>query len=95
MKTRMGEYPLSLRTAFFGRDFNERRYHQKELFYRMPFRPLVKFIYLYGLRRGFLDGRAGFSYATMASIYEYMISVKVTELRLAAAEARTAAPPVR
>ena len=95
MKTRMGEYPLSLRTAFFGRDFNERRYHQKELFYRMPFRPLVKFLYLYGLRRGFLDGRAGFSYATMASIYEYMISVKVTELRLAAAEARTAAPPVR
>jgi glycosyltransferase involved in cell wall biosynthesis len=95
MKTRMGEYPLSLRTAFFGRDFNERRYHQKELFYRMPFRPLVKFLYLYGLRRGFLDGRAGFSYATMASIYEYMISVKVTELRLAAVEARTAARPVR
>ncbi|MBY0439789.1 MAG: glycosyltransferase family 2 protein [Burkholderiales bacterium] len=95
MKTRMGEYPLSLKTALFGRDFNERRYHQKELFYRMPFRPLVKFLYLYGLRRGFLDGRAGFSYATMASIYEYMISVKVTELRLAAAEARTAVSPVR
>jgi glycosyltransferase involved in cell wall biosynthesis len=85
MKTRSGEYPLSLRTALFGRDFNERRYHQKELFYRMPFRPLVKFLYLYGLRRGFLDGSAGLSYAAMASIYEYMISVKVTELRLSCA----------
>jgi len=96
MKTRGGEYPLSLKTALFGRDFNERRFHQKELFYRMPFRPLVKFLYLYGLRRGFLDGTAGFSYATMASIYEYMISVKVTELRLAAAAregSRTALRP--
>ncbi len=83
MKTRSGQYPLSLKTALFGRDFNERRYHQKELFYRMPFRPMIKFLYLYGLRRGFLDGMAGFSYATMASIYEYMISVKVTEMRLA------------
>jgi glycosyltransferase involved in cell wall biosynthesis len=92
MKTRSGEYPLSLKTALFGRDFNERRFHQKELFYRMPFRPLVKFLYLYGLRRGFLDGMAGFSYATMASIYEYMISVKVTELRLEAAERARAAP---
>ena len=89
MKTRSGEYPLSLRTALFGRDFNERRYHQKELFYRLPFRPLVKFLYLYGLRRGFLDGSAGFSYAAMASIYEYMISVKVTELRLASAGSPT------
>jgi hypothetical protein len=35
---------------------------------------------------------AGFSYATMASIYEYMISVKVTELRLEAAERARAAP---
>ncbi len=86
MKTRSGEYPLSLKTALFGRDFNERRFHQKEFFYRMPLRPLVKFLYLYGLRRGFLDGRAGLSYAIMASVYEYMISVKVTELRLAAAE---------
>jgi glycosyltransferase involved in cell wall biosynthesis len=90
MKTRRGEYPLSLRTALFGRDFNERRFHQKELFYRMPFRPLVKFLYLYGLRRGFLDGLAGFSYATMASIYEYMISVKVVELRMDAATAAAA-----
>jgi glycosyltransferase involved in cell wall biosynthesis len=89
MKTRSGEYPLSLRTALFGRDFNERRYHQKELFYRLPFRPLVKFLYLYGLRRGFLDGSAGFTYAAMASIYEYMISVKVTELRLASAGSPT------
>jgi len=79
MKTRRGQYPLSLSTALFGKDFNERRFHQKELFYRMPFRPLVKFLYLYGFRRGFMDGRAGFTYAMLQSIYEYMISLKVTE----------------
>jgi hypothetical protein len=74
--------PVSWRTALFGRDFNERRFHQKELFYRMPMRPLIKFAYLYFVRRGFLDGRAGFVYAVLQTVYEYMISVKVTEARL-------------
>jgi len=45
----------------------------------VPFRPLVKFVYLYGFRRGFLDGQAGLTYAMLQSIYEYMISLKVTE----------------
>ena len=33
------------------------------------------------VRRGFLDGRAGFTYAMLQSIYEYMITLKVRELR--------------
>lgn len=71
---------FSLRSAFLERDFNERRYHQKELFYRLPFRPLVKFLILYLGKRGFLDGRAGFTYATLQSIYEYFIVLKTREL---------------
>jgi len=42
----------------------------------MPARPLVKFLYYYGWRRGFLDGRAGFTYATLQAIYEYLIDCK-------------------
>ena len=71
---------FSIRQAFLANDRNERRYHQKELFYRMPARPLMKFMLLYVAKRGFLDGRAGFTYAALQSIYEYMIVLKTREL---------------
>ncbi|MBW8328225.1 MAG: glycosyltransferase family 2 protein [Thiobacillus sp.] len=77
---------FSLRKAFFAQDFHERRYHQKELFYRLPLRPVVKFLILYVLKRGFLDGRAGLTYAVLQSIYEYMIVLKVRELEAAQAQ---------
>ena len=81
---RAGKAPFSLSTAFFERDFHRRRYHQKELFYRLPARPLAKFFALYIAKRGFLDGRAGFTYATLQAIYEYMIVLKTRELDRAA-----------
>lgn len=71
---------FSLFKAFVETDLHKRRYHQKELFYRLPFRPFVKFLLLYVAKRGFLDGRAGFTYAALQSIYEYMIVLKVREL---------------
>ncbi|GAC1310155.1 MAG: glycosyltransferase family 2 protein [Steroidobacteraceae bacterium] len=75
---------FSLRKAFTARDFHERRFHQKELFYRVPLRPAVKFVILYLGKRGFLDGKAGLAYALLQSIYEYMIVLKVRELEAAA-----------
>jgi glycosyltransferase involved in cell wall biosynthesis len=81
---RAGKAPFSLSAAFFERDFHRRRYHQKELFYRLPARPLAKFFALYIAKRGFLDGRAGFTYATLQAIYEYMIVLKTRELDRAA-----------
>ena len=71
---------LSIRKVVFCKDFNERRFHQKELFYSLPFRPLLKFLILYLGKRGFLDGRAGFTYAILQSIYEYFIVLKTREL---------------
>ena len=87
LDSRRGETAFSVRKAFLASDFNERRFHQKELFYRMPLRPFAKFLYIYLWRRGFLDGRAGFTYATLQAIYEYMIVLKTREL-----EQRSAAP---
>jgi glycosyltransferase involved in cell wall biosynthesis len=72
--------------ALTAKDFHQRRFHQKELFYRLPFRPLVKFLILYVFKRGFLDGRAGFTYAVLQSIYEYFIVLKVRELKAAECE---------
>lgn len=80
LQNRASQEPFSLPAAFFERDFNRRRFHQKELFYRLPARPLFKFLLLYILKRGFLDGRPGFTYALLQSIYEAMIVLKVQEI---------------
>jgi glycosyltransferase involved in cell wall biosynthesis len=58
-----------------------RRLALKHLSFRLPFRPLLRFLYMYVLKLGFLDGAAGFHYCMMLSIYEYMIVLKVRELR--------------
>ena len=80
VKNRAAHRAFSFRYAFFGDDLNERRFHQKALFYRMPGRPLLKFLVLYVGKRGFLDGGAGFKYAVLQSFYEFMIVLKTKEL---------------
>jgi glycosyltransferase involved in cell wall biosynthesis len=71
---------FSFAKALSAGDFHERRFHQKELFYRLPLRPLIKFVLLYVGKRGFLDGRAGLAYAVLQAIYEYFIVMKVREI---------------
>lgn len=71
---------FSVSKAFFCKDRNERRFHQKELYYRLPFRPLLMFVLLYIVKLGFLDGRAGFKFVILRAIYEYFIVLKVREL---------------
>lgn len=80
LNSRLGKSRFSITQAFINPDFNERRFHQKELFYRLPARPLIKFAIVYFLRLGMLDGRAGLTYALLQSIYEYMIVIKTMEL---------------
>lgn len=53
----------------------------KELSYRLPLRPVFRFLYMYFLRLGFLDGYQGFVYSGLLSVYEYMITLKVKEIR--------------
>ena len=81
-QNRAANQPFSIKEAFFATDRNQRRFHQKELFYRMPARPFLKFLLLYVGKRGFLDGSAGFNYAALQSFYEYMIVLKTKELNL-------------
>jgi glycosyltransferase involved in cell wall biosynthesis len=81
LSTRPQSTHYEWRKALFSKDRNERRFHQKGLYYQMPLRPLVMFLGLYMGKRGFLDGRAGFAYAVLRAIYEYMIVLKVEELK--------------
>ena len=82
IQTQSGLQHPSVRQALTHPDFHQRRLHQKALFYQLPARPILKFAYLYLLRRGFLDGRAGLTYSLLQSIYEYLIVLKTRELRL-------------
>jgi glycosyltransferase involved in cell wall biosynthesis len=70
----------SLRQALFGKDFHTRRVAQKALFYRLPLRPAIKWMYLMFVRGAFLDGHAGVVYAGLLSFYEYLIEVKRQEI---------------
>lgn len=71
---------FSLKKALFSKDFTEKRFHQKGLFYKMPGRPFIKWCYMVVWRRAFMDGVAGTTYATLQSIYEYFIVLKTKEL---------------
>jgi glycosyltransferase involved in cell wall biosynthesis len=64
-------------TDIFSNDPVRRRARLKQIFYRMPARPIVVFLYLYIIRLGFLDGRPGYSYAMMRVAYEIMIDTKL------------------
>jgi len=69
------EAPVFKMGDLFARDAVLRRRTLKALTWRFPFRPLLKFCYLYFLRRGFLDGVAGFKYALMNGYYEFMVGL--------------------
>jgi glycosyltransferase involved in cell wall biosynthesis len=71
----------SLHAALRDPDFHTRRLHQKALFYRLPGRPLIKWCYMMFVRGAILDGAGGVTYATLQSIYEYLIVLKTKELR--------------
>lgn len=58
-----------------------RRRTLKQLAYRMPLRPLLRFLYIYVVKRGFMDGAAGFHYAAMIGVYQYFIDLNERELR--------------
>lgn len=47
----------------------------------MPFRPTLRFLYMYVLRLGVLDGLAGLTYCRMLAMYEYMIVIKMREIQ--------------
>ncbi|PSF39352.1 glycosyltransferase [Aphanothece hegewaldii CCALA 016] len=59
----------------------ERRRALKDLSLRLPFRPLLRWLYMYFLLGGILDGRAGFAWCTLQAFYEYLILLKVEEIQ--------------
>lgn len=53
----------------------------KQLSQRLPFRALLRFLYVYVWQRGFLDGREGYYFARLHGMYELLSVAKTYELK--------------
>jgi glycosyltransferase involved in cell wall biosynthesis len=60
---------------------DRRRRAAKKIFRRLPCRTTIRFIYMYLLRGGILDGKAGFTYCRLLAWYEWLIVLKEREIR--------------
>lgn len=56
--------------SFFGSWPERRRALKTRIWYRLPARPLIRFIWMYFVKRGFLDGRPGFVYCQLLAFHE-------------------------
>ncbi|MBO0797299.1 MAG: glycosyltransferase family 2 protein, partial [Blastocatellia bacterium] len=68
----------SIGARFFGSPLERKRY-LKYLWARLPFRPLLRFIWMYFIRLGFLDGKPGLIFCTLMTMHEAVISAKLYE----------------
>ncbi|MDF1713720.1 MAG: glycosyltransferase family 2 protein [Akkermansiaceae bacterium] len=75
------EHKTNWSAIFRGPSMNRKR-ALKSLHARTPGRWILKFLYLYFMKRGFLDGYPGFVYCVLQGFYDFLISVKARELRL-------------
>lgn len=77
--------------SFFSGDPLKQRKLLKAWFIRLPFRPLVMFLWLYVFKLGILDGRSGFYFCMLRAIHELNIAAKVYELKIQKSEKQNAA----
>ena len=58
-----------------------KRYLRERVWPKIPLKPLALFVYMYVIRRGFLDGRAGLALCVFHAFQEFMVGLKLAELR--------------
>lgn len=66
---------------FFGQTEVERRRALKDFSLRLPLRPVLRFFYMYLILGGFLDGQPGLTWCVLQAFYEYLILLKVWEMK--------------
>lgn len=67
--------------ALRGASGQDRQQARKRLADSLPAKPLWRFLYLYIMRMGFLDGGPGFHYCLLMAFYDYLIVLKSKELQ--------------
>jgi glycosyltransferase involved in cell wall biosynthesis len=58
-----------------------KRFLRERIWPHLPAKPVALFVYMYVLRRGFLDGRAGLALCVFHAFQEFMVGLKLAELR--------------
>jgi glycosyltransferase involved in cell wall biosynthesis len=75
------EGKVDWRAMLWGRSEVERRRALKDLSLRLPLRPVARWLYMMFGLGGWRDGRAGLAWCTLQAFYEYLIVLKVRELK--------------
>lgn len=83
---------IDWQALIFGATEVDRRRALKNLSLRLPLRPLVRWFYMYFMLGGWRDRDAGFAWCTLQAFYEYLIVLKVKELKRQQADPATPAP---
>ncbi len=73
--------------SLFGSPLERKRFI-KHCWARLPFRPLLRFLWMYIIKLGFLDGRPGLIFCTLLTMHEAVIAAKMYEQALLAATHR-------
>jgi glycosyltransferase involved in cell wall biosynthesis len=66
---------------WFGSPVERKRLLRERVWPKVPAQPLALFVYMYLLRRGFLDGRAGLALCVLQAYQEFTVGLKLAELR--------------
>lgn len=78
LNLKRGKEKEGLKPSLFGNPVERKRF-LKKLWVNIPFRPLLRFFYMYIYRLGFLDGYPGFIFSLLMSYHELMINAKMRE----------------
>ncbi|MGP1273227.1 MAG: glycosyltransferase [Phycisphaerales bacterium] len=94
-----GDVPQSLQPHLFGNAVQRRRWVKRHIYPRLPAKWLFRFLWMYIIRLGILDGITGFRFCLFISAYELLIDLKISELLLAdrgigSAPPESSKPPV-
>jgi len=76
--------PFRARSEQISSAMVDRRRKLKNLSQHLPFRPLLRFFYIYVWQKGFLDGVEGYYFARLHGFYEFLAVAKTRELLKAA-----------
>lgn len=90
VRSERGEGGGDLRPSLRGGPLERRRWFKVVVYPRLPLKWLFRFVYMYVLKLGFLDGVAGFRFCVFISAYEMLIGLKIVERRMEMREADAA-----
>ena len=80
----------TMKFRFFGGPIERRRWVKHVIWPKLPVKWFFRWLYMYVLKLGVLDGVVGFHFCLFLASYEHQISLKLKELRRSSGEARAA-----